>query len=634
MSKRAPESSKFAGVTKDSRVKSGGKQWQIRIRRIRRGKDRKEVLNKYFYSEVDAAKAYDLKKIEMGEFDGLNFYKYPDELPSIGLKLLEVGSVPSLSALADHQAGTNRTGSSVEASPIKAKYKGSTFVQGMYQSRIRFQGKLLYLGVFSTDEAAGRVAQLVTQMIAESGTFDPALFKHVIDPRRMNTLLEAFPESRTSLQLGAWIPTTSQQPDVDASDGGGSSASVAAGKGKSTSTAVEPGHTSPTMEALTTPTPQLPLVLTSSGILPMDMTLSQSPQRIPLQSSLEMGSPPGRIDLTNVEGNSPGPGAPLLPQEEEMGSPPGRIDLTNVEGNSPGPGAPLLPQEEEMGSPLDRPSPQLAEVSTARTSETARASRPGGSTSHTAGIANTAQAGSTRGPPTGPMKTGMLRYFSKMGTAATGVARSVKTISPRKMANKVGRALSGCRLPFSKIPKPDTKQDVNQAATQAAALPEAALLQDVSGEGEPQEGAAEGGEVFSMEDIGDEAETCDNHDDCTLEQYFFLEQEINGLRVYVRELELGQEFGPLSLVIPILFAGTRLRKCVAAMFFMKSGQPVALYALSGWGHRDRPYVNPAIDDAIRLAKKLGCFRPHTLFDKGKPGQFAACHAEIQLFMEW
>lgn len=198
MSKRAPESSKFAGVIKDSRVKSGGKQWQARIRR---GKDRKEVLNKYFYIEVDAAKAHDLKKIEMGEFDGLNFYKYPDELPSIGLKLLEVGSVPSLSALADHQAGTNRTGGSVKASPIKAKYKGSTFVQGMYQSRIRFQGKTKFLGVFSTDEAAGRVAQLVTQMIAESGTFDPALFKHVIDPRRMNTLLEVSCTNITNITL-------------------------------------------------------------------------------------------------------------------------------------------------------------------------------------------------------------------------------------------------------------------------------------------------------------------------------------------------------------------------------------------------------------------------------------------------
>jgi hypothetical protein len=47
----------------------------------------------------------------------------------------------------------------------------------------------------------------------------------------------------------------------------------------------------------------------------------------------------------------------------------------------------------------------------------------------------------------------------------------------------------------------------------------------------------------------------------------------------------------------------------------------------------RTFVTPKIDEAIELAKDIGCCHSHQ-FDQGKVGQFFASHAERQLLMDW
>jgi hypothetical protein len=116
-------------------------------------------------------------------------------------------------------------------------------------------------------------------------------------------------------------------------------------------------------------------------------------------------------------------------------------------------------------------------------------------------------------------------------------------------------------------------------------------------------------------------------------------QEVERLLIYVAELEK-QKAEPQStsalkeptagldaaFLLPVVFAGIRTKKCVAAMF-----SPCRL-SLSGWGKRGHPFINPKIDQAIDLAKDLECC--HDLhWDHDQTGQFFTCHAERQLLME-
>jgi hypothetical protein len=94
---------------------------------------------------------------------------------------------------------------------------------------------------------------------------------------------------------------------------------------------------------------------------------------------------------------------------------------------------------------------------------------------------------------------------------------------------------------------------------------------------------------------------------------------------------------PIHLVLPIILAGMRLRKCVASMFFMWNGKLYTRLSLSGWANRGaiftRTFVTPKIDEAIKLAEDIGCCHSHQ-FDQGKVGRFFASHAERQLLVDW
>jgi hypothetical protein len=123
------------------------------------------------------------------------------------------------------------------------------------------------------------------------------------------------------------------------------------------------------------------------------------------------------------------------------------------------------------------------------------------------------------------------------------------------------------------------------------------------------------------------------------EEYNISSQEVERLLIDVAELERQKaelQSYPLkeptagpddALLLPVVFAGIRMKKCVAAMF-----SPCRL-SLSGWQKRGHPFITPKIDKAIKLAKDLECCHDHH-WDNDKPGQFFACHAERQLLMEW
>ena len=94
---------------------------------------------------------------------------------------------------------------------------------------------------------------------------------------------------------------------------------------------------------------------------------------------------------------------------------------------------------------------------------------------------------------------------------------------------------------------------------------------------------------------------------------------------------------PIHLVLPIILAGMRLKKCVASMFFEWNGERCGRLSLSGWANRGaiftRTFVTPKIDEAIKLAEDIGCCHSHQ-FDQGKVGRFFASHAERQLLVDW
>ena len=126
----------------------------------------------------------------------------------------------------------------------------------------------------------------------------------------------------------------------------------------------------------------------------------------------------------------------------------------------------------------------------------------------------------------------------------------------------------------------------------------------------------------------------------TDEVYNLSDTDYNRLHTYITELEKQKSDlqstsalkevtdGPdAALLLPVIFGGIRMKKCVGAMY-----SPRRL-SLSGWKKRGHPFITPKIDDAIKLAKDLGCCHDHQ-WDSDKPGQFFACHAERQLLMEW
>jgi hypothetical protein len=126
-------------------------------------------------------------------------------------------------------------------------------------------------------------------------------------------------------------------------------------------------------------------------------------------------------------------------------------------------------------------------------------------------------------------------------------------------------------------------------------------------------------------------------------------QEIKGLLLYIAELEKEKTdlekntyreptAGPnIALLLPVVLAGIRMKKCVASMFFEWNGQMCCRLSLSGWATHGpaftRIFITPKIDKTIQLAKDFGCCHTHQ-FDQGKAGQFFASHAERQLLMEW
>ena len=83
----------------------------------------------------------------------------------------------------------------------------------------------------------------------------------------------------------------------------------------------------------------------------------------------------------------------------------------------------------------------------------------------------------------------------------------------------------------------------------------------------------------------------------------------------------------MLMMIPLIVEAHWSGKCVAVM--MDRGT-VAL-AVSGVWWRGQPFIEPSIDDAITLATKMGCFQTHYK-DGVKPGQYYACHAEVQMLM--
>jgi hypothetical protein len=83
----------------------------------------------------------------------------------------------------------------------------------------------------------------------------------------------------------------------------------------------------------------------------------------------------------------------------------------------------------------------------------------------------------------------------------------------------------------------------------------------------------------------------------------------------------------MLMMIPLIVEAHRSGKCIALLM---DRHTVAL-AVSGVWWRGQPFIIPPIDDAIALARDMGCFQEHWK-DGGKPGQYYACHAEVQILM--
>jgi hypothetical protein len=83
----------------------------------------------------------------------------------------------------------------------------------------------------------------------------------------------------------------------------------------------------------------------------------------------------------------------------------------------------------------------------------------------------------------------------------------------------------------------------------------------------------------------------------------------------------------LLMMIPLIVEAHRRGKCIAILM---DRYTVAI-AVSGFWWRGQPFVKPFIDDAIALARAMGCFKVHWK-DGDKPGQYYASHAEVQILM--
>ena len=83
----------------------------------------------------------------------------------------------------------------------------------------------------------------------------------------------------------------------------------------------------------------------------------------------------------------------------------------------------------------------------------------------------------------------------------------------------------------------------------------------------------------------------------------------------------------LLMMIPLIVEAHRSGKCIAILM---NCHTVAI-AVSGLWWRGQPFIVPSIDDAIALARDMGCFQEHWK-DGDKPGQYYACHAEVQMRM--
>jgi hypothetical protein len=84
----------------------------------------------------------------------------------------------------------------------------------------------------------------------------------------------------------------------------------------------------------------------------------------------------------------------------------------------------------------------------------------------------------------------------------------------------------------------------------------------------------------------------------------------------------------VMVMIPLILEAHQRDKCIAVLL-----DPATVgIAISGLWWRGDPFIVPLLDDAIALARTLGCFKVHRLKDQDKPGQYYASHAEVQFFM--